>query len=87
MDTAAHVCMCAGNPTNIIVAQAYSLSFIGYTKWMALPTVGAYFCTPKHAHVPPAACLRSSQHFAVSPCVSPVVSQLSLLHLLCSIAT
>ena len=30
-----------GNPTNIIVAQAYALTFIGYSRWMVLPTVVA----------------------------------------------
>eukprot|EP00775_Hariotina_reticulata_P007983 gene7983-8181_t len=30
-----------GNPTNIIVAMAYNLSFMEYSKWMALPTVAA----------------------------------------------
>lgn len=30
----------AGNPTNIIVAMAYRLSFLDYSKWMALPTIG-----------------------------------------------
>lgn len=30
-----------GNPTNIIVADAYSLSFIGYSRWMALPSIAA----------------------------------------------
>jgi arsenical pump membrane protein len=29
-----------GNPTNIIAAQAYNMTFIGYSKWMILPTVG-----------------------------------------------
>lgn len=29
-----------GNPTNIIVAQAYKMSFVGYSKWMLLPTLG-----------------------------------------------
>jgi len=28
-----------GNPTNIIVAEAYQLSFLEYSKWMILPTV------------------------------------------------
>jgi len=28
-----------GNPTNIIVAEAYQLSFLDYSKWMALPTI------------------------------------------------
>jgi Na+/H+ antiporter NhaD/arsenite permease-like protein len=31
----------AGNPTNIIVAMAYRLTFLQYSKWMALPTIGA----------------------------------------------
>jgi Na+/H+ antiporter NhaD/arsenite permease-like protein len=30
-----------GNPTNIIVAQAYNLTFIGYSQWMLLPTISA----------------------------------------------
>eukprot|EP00879_Flechtneria_rotunda_P007887 GHRR01008264.1.p2 GENE.GHRR01008264.1~~GHRR01008264.1.p2 ORF type:complete len:550 (+),score=214.94 GHRR01008264.1:975-2624(+) len=30
-----------GNPTNLIVALAYQLSFAEYSKWMALPTLGA----------------------------------------------
>ncbi len=30
-----------GNPTNIIVAQAYNCSFLGYSEWMLLPTVAA----------------------------------------------
>ncbi|KXS12521.1 hypothetical protein M427DRAFT_59463 [Gonapodya prolifera JEL478] len=33
-----------GNPTNILVAQGTSLSFLAYTAWMALPTVVA-LCT------------------------------------------
>jgi Na+/H+ antiporter NhaD/arsenite permease-like protein len=28
-----------GNPTNVIVAQAYNISFIEYTAWMGLPTL------------------------------------------------
>ena len=32
-----------GNPTNIIVAQAYNLTFVGYTMWMILPTLAAGF--------------------------------------------
>lgn len=28
-----------GNPTNIIVAEAYKITFFGYTYWMLLPTV------------------------------------------------
>lgn len=31
----------AGNPTNIIVAVAYQMSFGDYSRWMALPTLGA----------------------------------------------
>ncbi len=27
------------NPTNIIVAQAYNLSFLGFFSWMAIPTI------------------------------------------------
>jgi hypothetical protein len=39
---AAHaVCAAAGNPTNIIVATAYRFSFLDYSKWMGLPTIGA----------------------------------------------
>lgn len=30
-----------GNPTNIVVAQAFNLDFVGYSRWMALPTVAA----------------------------------------------
>jgi len=34
-----------GNPTNIIVAQANSMSFIEYSKWMALPgIIMGFFC-------------------------------------------
>ncbi|KXZ50864.1 hypothetical protein GPECTOR_14g115 [Gonium pectorale] len=29
-----------GNPTNIIVAQAYDMSFLAYSKYMSLPTLG-----------------------------------------------
>lgn len=29
-----------GNPTNIIVAQAYDMSFLGFSKIMTLPTLG-----------------------------------------------
>lgn len=40
-----------GNPTNIIVAQAYNLDFLGYSMWMILPTVIAglscYYLTKK----------------------------------------
>ncbi|MGB9841337.1 MAG: SLC13 family permease [Candidatus Bathyarchaeales archaeon] len=35
------VALYTGNPTNIIVAQAYNLSFIEYSKWMVLPTIAA----------------------------------------------
>ena len=41
---AAHICSMAlyvGNPTNIIVAQAYGLTFLEYSKWMAVPTLVA----------------------------------------------
>jgi arsenical pump membrane protein len=34
-----------GNPTNIIVAQAYYLPFIGYTAWMFFPTITAGLST------------------------------------------
>ncbi len=40
-----------GNPTNIIVAQAYRMSFIGYSKWMALPTLGR--CARRTSPRPP----------------------------------
>jgi Na+/H+ antiporter NhaD/arsenite permease-like protein len=30
-----------GNPTNIIVASAFNLTFLGYSKWMLAPTVAA----------------------------------------------
>ncbi|KIZ02603.1 hypothetical protein MNEG_5352 [Monoraphidium neglectum] len=30
-----------GNPTNIIVAQAFSLSFLDYSRWMLAPTAAA----------------------------------------------
>lgn len=30
-----------GNPTNIVVAQAFNLDFISYSRWMALPTLAA----------------------------------------------
>jgi hypothetical protein len=33
-------CRSAGNPTNIIVAMAYRMGFLEYTRWMALPTLG-----------------------------------------------
>lgn len=33
-----------GNPTNIIVVQAYNCSFLGYLEWMLLPTVAAGLC-------------------------------------------
>lgn len=31
-----------GNPTNIIVALAFQMSFADYSKWMALPTLGEW---------------------------------------------
>ncbi len=34
-----------GNPTNIIVAQAYGLSFLGYLKWSIFPTISAGLLT------------------------------------------
>jgi Na+/H+ antiporter NhaD/arsenite permease-like protein len=37
----AATCFLAGNPTNIIVAVAYQMSFVDYSRWMALPTLGA----------------------------------------------
>ncbi|MEN3011215.1 MAG: SLC13 family permease [Candidatus Bipolaricaulaceae bacterium] len=30
-----------GNPTNILVASAFRFTFVGYAKWMVLPTVAA----------------------------------------------
>ncbi|MCX8151376.1 MAG: SLC13 family permease [Candidatus Bathyarchaeota archaeon] len=33
------IALYTGNPTNIIVAQAYELSFIEYSKWMLLPAI------------------------------------------------
>lgn len=30
-----------GNPTNILVASAFRFTFVGYSKWMVLPTVAA----------------------------------------------
>jgi len=35
------VALYVGNPTNIIVAQAYALSFVEYSAWMLLPAVVA----------------------------------------------
>ncbi|MBN2153891.1 MAG: hypothetical protein JW839_20710 [Candidatus Lokiarchaeota archaeon] len=35
------VALYVGNPTNIIVAQAYDLTFVEYSAWMLLPTVVA----------------------------------------------
>ena len=35
------VALYIGNPTNIIVAQAYKLSFVEYSRWMALPAITA----------------------------------------------
>lgn len=32
-----------GNPTNVIVAEAYDLTFVGYSAWMLLPTLVAGF--------------------------------------------
>ncbi len=32
-----------GNPTNVIVAQAYNLSFIEYSRWMCLPSAASMF--------------------------------------------
>jgi len=40
---AANICsvmLYIGNPTNIIVAQAYQMTFLGYMKWSVLPTIG-----------------------------------------------
>ncbi|KAG2453996.1 hypothetical protein HYH02_001039 [Chlamydomonas schloesseri] len=34
-----------GNPTNIIVAQAYDMTFLGYSKYMTLPTLAAGLVT------------------------------------------
>ncbi|KAI8464268.1 MAG: arsenical pump membrane protein-domain-containing protein [Monoraphidium minutum] len=33
--------LCIGNPTNIIVAQAFDMSFLDYSKWMLAPTIAA----------------------------------------------
>ena len=34
-----------GNPTNIIVAEAFGLTFLGYSAWMLLPTIlGGFTC-------------------------------------------
>ena len=30
-----------GNPTNIIVAEAYKISFFEYSGWMMLPTIAS----------------------------------------------
>ncbi|OLS14679.1 MAG: arsenite efflux membrane protein ArsB [Promethearchaeota archaeon CR_4] len=35
------IALYVGNPTNIIVAQAYNLTFLGYSQWVLLPTVVA----------------------------------------------
>ncbi len=35
------IALYVGNPTNIIVAQAYALTFIEYSQWMVLPTIVA----------------------------------------------
>lgn len=46
---AANICsilLYIGNPTNIIVAQAYDMTFLGYLKWSTLPTIGG--CQAKH---------------------------------------
>ncbi|CAG8583726.1 319_t:CDS:2 [Dentiscutata erythropus] len=32
-----------GNPTNVIVAQAYSITFLTYSAWMILPTITSMF--------------------------------------------
>ena len=45
-----------GNPTNIIVADAYNLTFLGYSKWMVLPTIGK----------------DSNQYYAATICQRPV---------------
>ncbi len=37
------VALYIGNPTNIIVAEAYKLSFLEYSAWMVLPTIVAGF--------------------------------------------
>jgi len=50
-----------GNPTNIVVAQAFSLDFVGYSRWMALPTIAAgftcllvlYFLFSRKGAIPP----------------------------------
>jgi Na+/H+ antiporter NhaD/arsenite permease-like protein len=41
-----------GNPTNIIVAMAYNLSFVEYSRWMALPTVAAVLLVLHIQHLP-----------------------------------
>jgi Na+/H+ antiporter NhaD/arsenite permease-like protein len=33
--------LCIGNPTNILVASAFRLTFVEYSKWLALPTLAA----------------------------------------------
>ncbi len=35
------MCFYIGDPTNIIVGQAYQLTFLGYLLWMLLPTIAA----------------------------------------------
>jgi Na+/H+ antiporter NhaD/arsenite permease-like protein len=50
-----------GNPTNIVVAETFQLSFLGYSKWMAIPTVAAgltcllvlYFLFSRRGALPP----------------------------------
>jgi arsenical pump membrane protein len=37
------VLLVIGNPTNVIVATAYSLDFVTYTAWMGLPAVCEYY--------------------------------------------
>jgi Na+/H+ antiporter NhaD/arsenite permease-like protein len=45
------IALYVGNPTNIIVAQAYNLTFLGYSQWMVLPTavagISSYFLVLK----------------------------------------
>ncbi|KAL6756406.1 arsenical pump membrane protein-domain-containing protein [Haematococcus lacustris] len=62
-----------GNPTNIIVAQAYSLSFVGYTKWMALPTVASAACCILQLYL---GCRRSLPHLLQLP-ATPAAAMLT----------
>lgn len=51
-----------GNPTNIIVADAYNMTFLGYSKFMTLPTFGGY-CVRSTDWAPDKTCLNSWQLF------------------------